>query len=184
MAVWYIGKPNELLIDLDDYMRAAKSGEPWGEAFFRKRLRAAIAGGKLAVREVWLVRSTTDRHYHAIVRLKRAMSTIERLIWQLQLGSDLYRGRADLMRAARGIKAPSLLIRSSAIEGFYREPDYRCPCPGKHRTEDNPDCDVWRKLRGMSPWELFGPSSKERERFVALPLGNVPMSDIMRMEIE
>src|SRR5438477_166939 len=110
MSFWYIAHNDELLLDLDDYMRPTKTGCPWGEAFFRRRLRDAIAAGKLQVREVWLVNSMSEHHYHAFIRLKARPLTavLARLVWQLHLGSDLYRGRADLMRFVRGIEAPSL----------------------------------------------------------------------------
>src|SRR5271154_3908207 len=99
MSYWYIARQDELLIDLDEYMRPTKSGCPWGEAFFRRRLRDAMSAGKLNVKEVWLVNSTSEHHYHAIIRLKtdwrkrkqEIPTDIERLVWQLHLGSDLYR---------------------------------------------------------------------------------------------
>ena len=192
MSVWYLAHNDELLIDLDDYNRPSKSGCPWGEAFFRRRLRDAMAAGKLHVREVWLVNSTSEHHYHAIVRLngyQQGSTKISLLVWQLHLGSDLYRGRADLMRAAKGIPAPSLLILPEAIPGFYRLPDHTCSCTKKHITDEQAElgpgaCPIWRKYRGYSPWELFGPSRKVRERYVPLPTGRVPFELIMRCDHE
>ena len=189
MSQWYLAHSDELLIDVDNYMRPAKSGGPWGEVFFRRRLRDAMQAGKLRVREVWLERSTSEHHFQAIVRLQEPLPLMQRLVWQLHLGSDLYRGRADLMRAARGVKAPSLLIRRERIVGFYREPDRVCACAEKHDTEKqfalgDKACEVWRELRGMSPWELFGPSSREKERCIPLPLGRVPLELIVRKERE
>lgn len=187
MSVWYLSKFDELLIDLDDYTRPTKSGGPWGEMFFRRRLRDAMTAGKLNVRSVWLVRSASEHHFQAVVRLAEKMPTVERLVWQLHLGSDLYRGRADLMRAARGFAAPSLLILPNRIDDFYREPDRVCSCVTKHSTEGQLQlqakgrgCAIWRELRGMSPWELFGPSSTDVEKFISLPVGPVPLSLIMR----
>jgi len=192
MSYWYLAHSDELLIDLDDYMRPTKSGCPWGEAFFRRRLRDAIRDGKLRVREVYLINSLSLRHYHAIIRLdnlQASMPIVQSLVWQLHLGSDLYRGRADLMRYAKGIYAPSLLILPHKIDGFYREPDRKCPCTEKHDTEVQfalgpAACPVWRELRGMSPWELFGRNRKCRERFVPLPTGKVPFELIMRYDLE
>src|SRR5256885_13960439 len=97
MSYWYIAHSDELLLDLDAYMRPTRSGCPWGEAFFRRRLRDAIAAGKLQVRDVWLVNSSSEKHYHAFVRLKsksRAApgyipSDMERLGLQMDLGLDL-----------------------------------------------------------------------------------------------
>lgn len=180
MSFWYLAHDNELLIDLDDATRATRTGAPWIETFFRRRLRDAIADRKLNVRQVFLARSTSPKHYHVAIRLWHAMDVIERLAWQLHLGSDLYRGRADLMRAARKIEAPSLLIRSEQIPKFYRPADRLCDCTTKHVTAEQPTCDVWRELRGLSPWELFGRSSPEiPERGVALPIGEVPIGLIM-----
>jgi hypothetical protein len=202
MSVWYVAHNDELLIDLDEYMRPTKTGCPWGEAFFRRRLRDAMAAGKLKVEEVWLVNSTSEKHYHAIVRIEPSWgkteyidtprwspTDVERLVWQLHLGSDLYRGRADLMRLARNVYGPSLLIRHEKIENFYREPDAICDCTGKHDTEKqhalgDDACPIWQHYRGMSPWELFGPSRKLTERFVALPTGQVPLELIMKVEAE
>jgi hypothetical protein len=202
MSVWYVAHNDELLIDLDEYMRPTKSGCPWGEAFFRRRLRDAMAAGKLKVKEVWLVNSSSEHHYHAIVRIEPiwgktenvdsprwSPTDVERLVWQLHLGSDLYRGRADLMRLARNVYGPSLLIRHEKIENFYREPDAICDCTKKHDTEGQhalgeDACPIWLHYRGLSPWELFGPNRKQTERFVALPTGQVPLELIMKVEVE
>ncbi len=192
MSYWYIAHNNELLLDLDEYMRPTKTGCPWGEAFFRRRLRDAIAAGKLHVRDVWLINSSSKMHYHAFVRLKndREIPTdMERLVWQLYLGSDLYRGRADLMRMAHNIYGPSLLIRPALIPEFYRAPDAVCDCTEKHDTGQQAElgencCKIWRHYRGMSPWELFGPSRKLSEKFIALPTGRVPIELIMKVEPE
>lgn len=176
MAFWYLAHDDELLIDLDEYARPAKSGGPWGEVFFRRRLRDAILGSKLPVIDAYLAESSSPHHFHAIVRLRYALPTFERLTWQLELGSDLYRGRADLMRAARGIDAPSLLIRNSLFPDLYRPPDLECPCTEKHITSEYPECFAWRKYRGLSPWELFGaPSHSGAEYAVKLPRGRVPL---------
>lgn len=180
MSVWYIARPDELLIDLDDAGRPTRTGAPWIEVFFRRRLRDAIDDGKLRVRDAYLSPSNSTRHYHAIVRLGEPLPIMQRLVWQLHLGSDLYRGRADLMRAARGFDAPSLLIRSHPMVEFYREPDRVCSCTEKHITSDQPACAVWRELRGMSPWELFGRSTPTQpERGVALRVGKLDLARLM-----
>ena len=194
MSFWYVAHNDELLLDLDDYMRPTKTGCPWGEGFFRRRLRNAMAGGKLKVSEVWLDHSNSERHFHAVVVVPQfrnredLQARIEKLVWQLHLGSDLYRGRADLMRAVRGFPSASLLIRDTKIPNFYREPDYQCLCTKKHNTEEQFNlvnsggnaCSIFQSLRGMSPWELFGPSSKKAELFIPLPTGRVPLELIMQ----
>jgi hypothetical protein len=183
MAYWFIRHPSELLLDLDDAGRRTRSGAPWIEVFFRRRLRDAIAAGRLKVREVWLVRSNSPHHYSAFIRLLHPMPPLEALVWQLHLGSDLYRGRADLMRLARGQADTCSLLIFNEDPQVYRRADYVCACRRKHKTEDRPDCAVWRKLRGSSPWELFGPSSQAVERGVPLPLGRVPLSLIMEVRL-
>lgn len=185
MSAWYLAHENELLIDIDEYTRPTKDGAPWGEIFFRRRLREAIKAGKLSVQSVWLLRSSSPRHFQIFLRLRHRLDVFERLTWQLHLGSDLYRGRADLMRACRGFTSPSLLIRPSQIDGFYRLPDDVCNCRVKHRTDDPAThCSTYRHYRGMSPWELFGPSSTDREQFVALPEGEVPITKILKKTLD
>src|SRR5258708_2258750 len=134
MAYWYIAREDELLLDLDTYMRPTAKGAPWGEMFFRRRLRDAIANGKLEVTGVWLTQSYSKEHYQAVVKLHRTINQMARLVWQLHLGSDLYRGRADMMRAVRGYPSASLLILPSKIKDFYRKPDEECTCTEKHTT--------------------------------------------------
>jgi hypothetical protein len=187
LSYWYLAHSDELLLDLDDYMRPTKSGGPWGEIFFRRRLRDAMAANKLNVNFVCLSRSESAHHFHVIIRLAEPMRELERLIWQLHLGSDLYRGRADLMRFAHyGIDVPtlpaSLLILQKKFTGLYRGPDAECNCTKKHITAENPTCIVWREYRGDSPWKLFGPSRKLPEKFVPLPLGKVPFNLLMKVE--
>lgn len=192
MSFWYLAKEWELLIDLDDYMRPApaKSGEsrgPWGEIFFRRRLADAIRADRLQVLSVYLDRSNTAKHWHAIVRLADSMPVMERLAWQLRLGSDLMRAQADIMRAARGISCPSLLIRKEPMRDFYRPADYECPCDRKHDTAEQFElgeraCPVWRELRGMTPWELFGRTFHGNQRAVRLPIGNVPIRFILTID--
>lgn len=189
---WYVAHEDELLLDLDDYYRPTRHADAtWGEAFFRRRLRDAIRSQKLEVSAVWLVRSQTEGHYQAIVRLGKEtvrsfrMPPLDQLIWQMYLGSDLYRSRADLMRAIRGMRAPSLLIMKDKIHGFYREPDRVCQCNTKHniveimQQPESKRCKVWTCLRGLSPWELFGESKREPEVSVPLSIGEVPLADIM-----
>lgn len=201
MSFWYLARPDELLIDLDDYMRPApsKTGEsrgPWGEVFFRRRLADAIRAERLPVESVYLDRSNSAKHWHAIIRLRPnapassiagILPAIERLVWQLRLGSDLMRGQADLMRLARGVMCPSLLIRREPMADFYREPDCECPCTRKHDTAEQFSlgaraCPVWIELRGLTPWELFGPTIHDDHRGVALPIGDVPLELILAID--
>lgn len=192
MSVWYTATDRELLIDLDDYMRPAPSKNgpsrgPWGEIFWRRRLRDAMQAELIKACRVFLMRSNTARHWHAIVLLAEPMPVMRRMIWQMRLGSDLLRAQSDLMRADHGIQHPSLLIRPEPIKGFYRKPDRVCPCDRKHDTEEqyglgDQACPVWRELRGATPWQLFGPTYRGHERGVKLPEGEVPLEMILRIE--
>jgi hypothetical protein len=106
----------------------------------------------------------------------------------MHLGSDLYRGKADLTRLAKKVLFPSLIIEKRVItdpttgEPFYRSPDAVCDCTGKHDTVEqfkmgDKACGVWRKFRGFAPWELWGPPSKAQHR-VKLRDGKVPIEFI------
>src|SRR5271157_47250 len=68
MSYWYIAHDDELLIDIDEYTRPTKQGAPWGEMFFRRRLRDAILDHKLFVSAVYLDRSNSEHHFQIIVK--------------------------------------------------------------------------------------------------------------------
>jgi hypothetical protein len=185
MSYWYLAHNNELLIDLDDAMRDSGRG-PHIELYFRRRLREAILAGKIDVREVYLTRSASDHHFQAVIRLNQRsnkkgvyVNAIKRLVWQLYLGSDLYRARADLMRSAQGYSNASLLILPERIPDFYREPDAECSCTHKHKLDST--CPVFGRYRGPEMVELFGPLRKEAEKMVPLPLGRVPLDLILEV---
>lgn len=195
MAFWYLARPDELLLDFDQYDKYVNRYKIWGE-MFRQRLRDAIKDGKLRVREtkpgrsdVVLARSNTHDHFHVFIRLAEPMKLEERMVWQMRLASDWKRAQADLMRMARGIDPASLLIRSSKVPGLWREPDETCDCTTKHDTlvmsalmKQGKGCEVWNRLRGATPWELFGaPAHNGIEEFVNLPVGYVPLDLIMRV---
>lgn len=189
MAEWYFGHIDELLLDFDDFEKPTAKGGVWGEDFFRLRLQPAMEAEKIDVREVWLVPSNTSRHKHVIVRLNHPYPSLWlRLVWQLHLGSDIYRAKADLMRAAKGNLFPTLLIQKTPIvdpttgEPFYRPPDAHCDCTKKHDTEEQfklgaDACKVWQQYRGAAPWELWGPPNKPQTR-VRLRDGKVPLEYI------
>jgi hypothetical protein len=172
MSAWYIAHDDELLVDLDRcYRKHEKSGRLEGEIFFKHRLYDAEDAGLFELHDfgTYLIASATPGHMHGYVRLKRPMALVERLTWQSWTGSDFLRSRADWMRFARGIKYPSILEEPAAIRNFYRGPDYVCECPGKHKSEERPDCEVWRLLRGADIYELFGRPTK-LEDLAVLPL--------------
>lgn len=182
---WYLARRDELLIDLDEAMRDTGNG-PWVEIFFRRRLREAMLAGKLNVRDVYLTRSATNGHFQAVVRVipppgdKVGRWSFAKLTWQLYLGSDLYRARADIMRCAMGCPWPSLLILPDYIPDFYRDPDAICPCEEKHTSETT--CGVFLHYRGPEMVEMFGPKAKRGpEKMVPLPLGHIPLELIQEV---
>lgn len=158
MACWYIARPNELLLDLD----APKLAEalPAVERM-RRRVREAIAAGALHVESVAVGRSGWRRgNAHAIVTLSKPYPPLQRLTWQLALGSDVGRAAKDFRRLAIGHAFPSLLITRREISGA-REPDNVCACSSKHALGS--DCYVWAWYRGDDTENPFGERSG-RER--------------------
>jgi hypothetical protein len=185
MAFWYLAHADELLLDVDGADVQLERGGTRLEMFCRRRLRDGIVAGLLKVKCVTAAASYTPGHLHVCVTLHRPMPTMERLIWQSWLGSDLYRSRADLMRAHRGHAYPSLLIAPDRYPRL-RDPDAVCSCAGKHPTvlaEGVAACPVWAEYRGPSPWECFGaPSTRPDEGVrVALRVGRWSLDDILRV---
>jgi hypothetical protein len=187
MAFWYLSDNQTLLIDMDDYVRPVKRYMIWGE-MFRQRLRDAINAKLLDVDRVITARSNSGEHFHIFIHLRKPMKLMERLCWQLWLASDHRRAASDLMRAARGIAHPSLLIRTEKVAGLWKEPDFTCPCmDGKHTTrkqvallQAGEGCPVWRRVRGDKAFVEFGPPAHDgRERPMNLPIGEVPLEEIL-----
>lgn len=197
MAYWYIAKEDELLLDIDNYDKPVPKFQIWGE-MFRQRLRDALRAHKIEVRttkgevDIFIEESNTLKHYHVFIRLTEPMDLFKRMVWQLRLASDWKRAHADLMRAADGIEPASLLIRTDNLPGLWREPDEVCPClEGKHETlkqveliKAGKGCPVWERLRGATPWELFGPPAHDGRKLelpVDLPIGRVPLELILKV---
>lgn len=140
---WYVSRPDELMLDIDGGPGGSKLGP------CRLRLEAAIRSGKLNVcSDMYLYRSGQPGHYHVIVPLKASMSAARRFVWEMQLRSDLYRGRCNLMRAEASTPAPGLLISPRAWHGFYRDRDAVCDCPRKHDFRTFSKCPAAQELRG------------------------------------
>lgn len=153
---WYARRANELMLDLD-----ARTGTGDGRARLaqtRVRLRAAIDAGLLDVAQLYLYRSANPDHLHLVVRLTGAPAVDDELIdtwlstWEMQLYSDPYRARCNIMRSILGVGAPALLISPEPWRGFDRDPDARCDCNAKHDFEGMKDCLAAAQLRGT--WSL------------------------------
>lgn len=184
MIAWYVAKDDELLIDID-----GRSGEPAKKLeSFRRRLRAAFLCKKLDVRSVWLFPSQTSKHFHAFVQLADNMRQVERIAWELRLGSDIYRTCANLLRHERIIQAASLFFASDtedeAIQGsgFYRVADHYCTCT-EHTEESLAHCVIEKWLRGRyASCDFFGKVDRGEEVIPRLNIGKISLATITRKE--
>jgi hypothetical protein len=185
MSHWYIARADEFLIDLDRLDRRTEKGDVSYLELWRRRLRDAERDGHFDIRRSFIYPTFTPDHFHCYVQIGQEMRLSERLTWQSWLVSDRQRANADWMRASRGVKFPTLLEEPTALRRFYRAADYICGCEGKHKTANQPDCEVWREIRGRSPWELFGRPAEGPEREIPLPLnGEIPLHLIRKIALE
>lgn len=172
---WYIGRPTELLLDLDS-KRAL-----W---YAVQKLRRNIKRGFLDVQEVQLFPSIGAGHFHMLVLLENELPAIERAVWELQLGSDIKRAQYNIMRVLRGLKATNLLIVDRPYTGLWRVYDRVCDCPEKHKPRRITNhCPVLRELHGEEAGaEYFAIQRDRRKRVEAirLPFGKVPLSTILK----
>lgn len=141
---WYVARWDELMLDVDSGTQGSVLGAT------RIRLEAAIKGGclKIAGPLLWVYRSKSPGHYHIIIRLTSPMPAIERYSWEMQLRSDLYRARCNIMRELYEVSAPALLIAPGPWPMFYRDPDAICECEEKHTFKVIGSCPAALKLRG------------------------------------
>jgi hypothetical protein len=163
---WYVATDLELMLDID--------GSPGNNSNLGKtrlRLEAAIESGLLKIDGdyLWLYRSETPDHYHVVIKLKApGLSPSERFVWEMQLRSDLYRGRCNLMRVIFGRTNPGLLITRRLWTGFYRDADDSCECPEKHDFEMMGTCPAALRLRGAYAAEGFFGKLKTYRRVLPL----------------
>jgi len=163
---WYVGRGNELLLDLD-------SERALGYAM--DRLERNIEEGFLRVKEdPYVERSSTPGHYHMIVTLRKPLDAVDRAVWELHLGGDLVRAQYNLMRISRGVNGTSdFLIADRPYPGF-RPPDGVCRCPEeKHKEKTVTDkCPVMRELLGREcSAQYFAIRPKN-----SIPVGRIPLS--------
>jgi hypothetical protein len=169
---WYIGKENELLIDLDSELRL------WN---WKEKMRRNVVRGFLKVENVYLARSVSPGHYHVIVTLAEPMEPLRRLLWECELQSDLQRMKYSWMRLLQGLDAPDLLIADRPYPNF-RPPDYECFCAEKHKPRRiTKHCPILRLLHGDQAGAEYFAIRRDRikrDKPLRLPIGNVPLNKI------
>jgi hypothetical protein len=160
MNYWYVARPNELFLDIDNVSRSIKHA--------RSRLQGAIECKTLAVEYVMVRTSKSTNHIHAIITLSEPMPGIQRAIWAIILHSDIYRGCVTVMRNCSRISSPDILISPHPFFriGFdasknHRYCDDHCECVGKHSATTMRDCPAAKRLRGeFRNVGFFGKPSK------------------------
>ncbi len=172
---WYVGKDNELLLDLD-----SDAALYWAIQRLRRNVRRGFL--KLQRPGVRLYRSLGAGHYHMFITLAQPMQPIERATWEMYLGSDLKRAQYNIMRTLRGLRAADLIIADHAYPGM-RPADHTCTCPGKHkRRRITNHCPVLKALHGAEAGAEYFAISRDRTPRATtgrLPMGIIPMSKIL-----
>ena len=168
MNFWYVARPNELFLDIDNASRSLKHA--------RARLQGAIECGKLDVAYLVQHPSKSKDHIHVIVTLVKEIANFDRIAWEVILHGDLYRGCCNLMRLSNAIPAFDVLISpfsdfgwsgklADEINGYTefadRFPDAQCNCKSKHNAATMQNCPAAIRLRGeFRNAGFFGKPSK------------------------
>lgn len=167
---WYIGKRDELLLDLDSDRAVVLALD---------RLRLNLRRGLLKLKEQpYLQESHRPGHYHLMLRLHKPMPTVERIAWEIQLRSDVTRALYALMRTAHGLTCGDVLIADREYEDF-RKPDRTCECKAKHKADRiTGSCPVMRSLYGdEASAEYFARRRKQEQK--GLRFGRIPLNRII-----
>lgn len=152
---WYVSRSNEIFLDIDNTHKILRHSS--------SRLLGAVECGRLQVADVEYHQSRSENHLHVIITLAHDLPDIERAIWALVLRSDIYRAASTMMRVARNIPAPDILI--TPIE-FRRPSDELCICESKHNAETMETCPAAIQLRGENRVTgFFGIPSKQEISF-------------------
>lgn len=153
MNYWYVAKSNEFLIDMDKPHKSA--------AHFLRRLAGAVECAKYSVKSFEAHPSRSGDHLHFLITLENHfLCEVERVVWEIILHSDIYKGCATLMRLTQGVDAADLLITPFR---FNREPDDVCDCKEKHAAAIMKDCPAAIRLRGDNRVRgFFGIPSKKK----------------------
>lgn len=149
---WYVAREDELMIDCDG-------------AILLEIAQKRIARSGLLIKKTFIVPSSSEDHFHLVVKLSESMGAVERQIWQLFFMDHVYRSVNNLFRALAKTPAPCLLIsphdwkkiseenptsHSMSQTLFWRCPDAICNCEGKHKGPNLSGCGIGLKLRGGS----------------------------------
>lgn len=148
---WYIARPDELFIDLDNSTEEVKRLK-----LCIARLRGAKQSGALDWDQYFPYQSENKLHYHMMVRLKAPMSPHDRLLWESRFCDDHYRFCMNFARLQAGGNSWSLLISPVERRSYPRKADYTCHCPTKHKREVMRDCPVAKLLNCTLAEDHFG----------------------------
>src|SRR5579863_7506867 len=97
---WYVAKDDELMMDCDSRttleiaMKRLEKARGFEDYTDRK---------ELLIKEVFVSPSHSKEHFHFVIRLKRPMSVLERMVWQLYFMDHVYRSVKNLFRVVDGI---------------------------------------------------------------------------------
>lgn len=168
---WYFARPNELLLDLDSDARLLRAMD---------NLARAVRIGFLEVKHAYVAESSPGK-YHCFVTLKKPMHALEKVIWQMWLGSDIVREEYNLYRILKKVPNPNLLIRKSGnIMG--RVSDAVCFCREKHKWQRiTKHCPVLTAHHGDERSKAYFPlrkGSKKRKIKVLLTTRLTPSAII------
>lgn len=182
MNYWYVARPNELFLDIDNPKRSLPHA--------RARLQGAIECGKLDVAYVMQRPSQSQNRLHVIITIKGDSSPdsefytneTTRSVWEMIFHSDIYRGCCNVMRSQIGINAPRVLISPypswvdiietgtkkhshgyviEATVEHVRHANDSCDCATKHNAATMETCPAAMRLRGEHRNAgLFGKPSK------------------------
>jgi len=161
MNYWYIARPNELFLDIDNASKSLRHA--------RARLQGAIECGKLDVAYVMQRPSKSKDHIHVIVTLKDGIFLGPmKYAWEIILHGDLYRACCNIARWHYSIPATDILISAYDIfttrfgkDDYLRLPDDKCNCKEKHNRATMETCPAAERLRGkFRNAGFFGKPSK------------------------
>jgi hypothetical protein len=170
MNYWYVARPNELFLDIDNVSKSIKHA--------RSRLQGAIECGNLNVEHIMQRPSKSKNHLHVIVTLKdQQFLGPAKYAWEVVLHGDIYRACCNILRWHRSIPGTDILISQHYFFSnpsneqaaklkppfivYQRNADDKCDCTEKHKASVMKDCPAAKRLRGeFRAVGFFGKPSK------------------------